>query len=147
MSTPIETNTEELQEILQTVYNLPMAGGGSSKPDLVLSFSLPSGDWMGKDSVNNDNVTVKSGSAADTYAKLANGEEATVILKCDYYYGPQHYIGTYYPIVVAANTNREGIGAVFMLHTCPDDVYAEYFISIRISKDGTIDKVSSMMEI
>lgn len=37
MATPIETNTEELQEILQTVYNLPMAGGGSAEPDLVIT--------------------------------------------------------------------------------------------------------------
>lgn len=37
MATPIETNTEELQEILQTVYNLPMAGGGSAEADLVLT--------------------------------------------------------------------------------------------------------------
>lgn len=37
MATPIETNTEELQEILNTVYNLPMAGGGSSEPDLVIT--------------------------------------------------------------------------------------------------------------
>ena len=38
MSTPIETNTEELQEVLQQVYNLPnrSGGGGSSDPDLAI---------------------------------------------------------------------------------------------------------------
>ena len=38
MSTPIETNTEELQEVLQQVYNLPnrSGGGGSADPDLAI---------------------------------------------------------------------------------------------------------------
>lgn len=55
MSTPIETNTEELQEILNTVYNLPMAGGGSSEPDLVItasenfSWDVPSTNTNGYD--------------------------------------------------------------------------------------------------
>jgi hypothetical protein len=42
MSTLIETNTEELQEILKTVNNLPNAGGGFSIPviDLV-AFGFP----------------------------------------------------------------------------------------------------------
>ena len=49
MSTPIETNTEELQEILNTVYNLPMAGGGSSEPDLVIQFDDPNWDGVKTD--------------------------------------------------------------------------------------------------
>lgn len=34
MSTPIENNTEELQNILQTVYNLPNAGGSAGIPEI-----------------------------------------------------------------------------------------------------------------
>lgn len=40
MSTPIETNTEELQEILQTVNNLPNAGGGGSSDVFVVRVTL-----------------------------------------------------------------------------------------------------------
>ena len=40
MSTPIETNTEDLREILQAVYELKNSGGGSSKPDLVIGAYL-----------------------------------------------------------------------------------------------------------
>lgn len=39
MSTPIETNTEELRGVLNDVYNLPnRSTGGSSEPDLVIEF-------------------------------------------------------------------------------------------------------------
>ena len=39
MSTPIETNTEELQEILQTVNNLPNVGSSSGgAPDMVITI-------------------------------------------------------------------------------------------------------------
>jgi hypothetical protein len=40
MSTPIETNTEELQEILQTVNNLPNFGGGGSSDVFVVHLAV-----------------------------------------------------------------------------------------------------------
>ena len=46
----IETNTEELREILQTVYDLPNAGGGgSNEPDLVIGFKPYDGDMYFSD--------------------------------------------------------------------------------------------------
>lgn len=82
MATPIETNTEELQEILQTVYNLPMAGGGSSEPDLVITplenfaFTAPSVD-------PNNNLTKISFNASEvvsTYEKLMAGKDVRAAL-------------------------------------------------------------------
>lgn len=82
MSTPIETNTEELQEILQTVYSLPMAGGGSSDPDLVIG--LDTSDTM----VINDNVeklSFDSAAVIEAYNKLLSGETVNCVLNAKYH--------------------------------------------------------------
>ena len=76
MSTPIETNTEELQEILQTVYNLPNAGGsGKVSWDCVLTVN---GTNLANSSVK---FSVESGSLRSVHEKLSNFERPNVYLK------------------------------------------------------------------
>ena len=89
MATPIETNTEELQEILQTVYNLPMAGGGSAEPDLVITgipetetgnyFAWTSGSFSGRN-YGPDYVTFDQEKVIAAYEKLLSGKEVRVVL-------------------------------------------------------------------
>lgn len=81
MSTPIETNTAELQEILQTVYNLPMAGGGSAEPDLVIGFDDING--IGLDSP--DQLTFNPAEVIATYNKLLAGETVSCVLNSKYW--------------------------------------------------------------
>ena len=79
MSTPIETNTEELQEILQTVYNLPNAGGsGSSKPDLTIKTA--EGFDFVHDSNKYINVTIDPNEVVSTYDKLKSGKDVRATL-------------------------------------------------------------------
>ena len=85
MSTPIETNTEELQEILQTVYNLPNrnSGGGSSEPDLII-IPTENFDFAPDNSDNRDynikKISFDSESVISTYEKLAAGKDVRVAL-------------------------------------------------------------------
>ena len=80
MSTPIETNTEELQEILQTVYNLPNAGGGSSAPDLVIRTSDEFYVWTIGSGWSADKVTYNPDEVTSVYEKLKAGKDVKVIL-------------------------------------------------------------------
>ena len=82
MSTPIETNTEELQEILQTVYNLPMAGGGSSEPDLVIHFNKPD---FGSLNGYAELATFNQEDVISTYNKLLSGETVNCVLNATYW--------------------------------------------------------------
>lgn len=82
MSTPIETNTEELQEILQTVYNLPMAGGGSSEPDLVIVFD--DGNWDGVKS-DYSQFTFDSADVVNTFNKLITPQPINCVLNAKYW--------------------------------------------------------------
>lgn len=83
MSTPIETNTEELNEILQQVYNLPSrSGGGSAEADLTITtgdmfnlYMLGDSDTMGVSHVTFDPAEVVS-----TYNKLKENKEVKVVL-------------------------------------------------------------------
>ena len=76
MSTPIETNTEELQEILQTVYNLPLAGGsGKVSWDCVIEAS---GTYLEGGKIN---FTVVSGSLRGVHDKLSAFEKPNVLLR------------------------------------------------------------------
>ena len=89
MSTPIETNTEELQEILQTVYNLPNAGGsGKVSWDCVIESS---GTYLEGGKIK---FTVVSGSLRSVFDKLTSGEKPNVILR--HYYDYDGDFGTYY---------------------------------------------------
>ena len=82
MSTPIETNTEGLQEILQNVYNLPMAGGGSAEPDLVIGLDTSETLFMfGKF----ENLTFEPSSVVNAYNKLLSGETVNCVLNAKYH--------------------------------------------------------------
>ena len=81
MSTPIETNTEELQEILQTVYNLPMAGGGSAEPDLVIGLDTSDLEAI---SDSPEKLTFESADVINAYNKLLSGETVNCVLNAKY---------------------------------------------------------------
>ena len=82
MSTPIETNTEELQEILQTVYNLPTAGGGSSEPDLMITplenFALNTA--LINSTYNIRQISFDTSEIVSTYEKLIAGKDVRAVL-------------------------------------------------------------------
>lgn len=82
MSTPIETNTEELQEILQTVYNLPNAGGGSSEPDLVITLTESVMDGITN---HPEKISFNSEEVVNAYTKLLSGETVNCVLNADYF--------------------------------------------------------------
>ena len=83
MSTPIDTNTEELQEILQTVYNLPMAGGGgSAEPDLVIA--LDNTDWSSMTG-HPELLSFNQEDVINTYNKLISGETVNCALNAIYW--------------------------------------------------------------
>lgn len=95
MATPIETNTEELQEILQTVYNLPMAGGGSSEPDLMIGLNIdntklcPDGSSAPCRSLTNmtkNDVSIISGSISEVAEKVKQGLPVKVMLNEVHFY-------------------------------------------------------------
>ena len=78
----IKTNTEELQEILQTVYNLPNASGGSAEPDLVITYSNTdlSQSFSDPSLCSFDNAAV-----VDTYSKLLAGQTVNCVLNSEYW--------------------------------------------------------------
>lgn len=143
MSTPIETNTEELQEILQTVYNLPNRSGGSTTPDLVLSLNLE-GKYLLADNVIQDAFSIKSGSVQTTYTKLKNREEVTVFVEYIFCYGNETYTGVFFPILVGATDYKSGSVTTNYVHL---KLLADYVpgyngsldqISLELNLDGTI---------
>ena len=93
MSTPIETNTEQLQEVLQQVYNLPNRSGGSTTPDLVIGLNWTNTKTKSDDgyafrsqhlSVND--VTIESGSLSAVVEKIKQGIPVRVSLKAVNFY-------------------------------------------------------------
>ena len=80
MSSPIKTNTEELQNILQQVYNLPDRSSGSAEPDLVIT---PTEDFNINSVANNSNYNITKiqfdqTAVISTYEKLAAGKDVRV---------------------------------------------------------------------
>lgn len=77
MATPIETNTEGLEGILQQVYNLPnRSTGGSSGPDLVISAPE---DFFDYDDPDFSLLVFDSAQVVATYQKVLAGEGANVL--------------------------------------------------------------------
>lgn len=91
MSTPIETNTNELQEILQTVYNLSMSGGGSNEPDLVITGMVQGDDGKGNyfafvsgiytyGLYGPEYIEIDQEQVVSAYEKLVSGKEVKAVL-------------------------------------------------------------------
>lgn len=82
MSSPIKTNTEELQNILQQVYNLPDRSSGSAEPDLVITpdenFSF--NDVMSGNPYNIKQILFNPTAVISTYEKLSEGKDVRVVL-------------------------------------------------------------------
>lgn len=99
MNTPIETNTEELQEVLQQVYNLPNRSGGSTTWDCVITSDArpPLGG-------TSHSFSVVSGSLLSVWEKVNRGEKPNVLFQ---YMG--EYEGDYFNIFHEA-TGVEHLG-------------------------------------
>ena len=82
MSSPIKTNTEELQNILQQVYNLPDRSSGSAEPDLVIGMNT-SGNMSITGEV--DKLTFDSASVVNTYNKILSGQAVSCVLNAKYH--------------------------------------------------------------
>ena len=83
MSTPIETNTEELQEVLQQVYNLPSRSGGSASYDLIIPIDVPA--YHGSGTLMVEHLGEIDWTAVSTTGeKLQNGENVKVLIKGNY---------------------------------------------------------------
>lgn len=107
MSTPIESNTEQLQEVLQQVYNLPnRSGGGSVTPDLVVVVDGISSDHCVYD-LNADDLSIESGSLENTISKIINSGHANVLVKLTYIYGTKYYMN-FVPENVMATIDYSG---------------------------------------
>ena len=140
MGTPIETNTTELQEILQTVYNLPMAGGGTSEPDLVIKLTVP---WHGSlTEAAASNFSVESGDVSTVIAKVRNFENPTIILKTDYYYWELRYVGiATASSVLYLEEGNDGFGDGLRINFDLPVIYhpeAQTFMSIVVNASGSV---------
>lgn len=82
MSSPIETNTEELQEILQTVYNLPNAGGGGSEPDLLITTdeNFIIGSKSLNQTYNAEQILFDPNKVISAYEKLMAGKGVNAVI-------------------------------------------------------------------
>ena len=138
----IETNTEELQEILQQVYDLPnRSSGGSSEPDLVINVRMPQGSYLTQEYFD-DIVVTFSGSVEDTYAKLSNREDVKVVVNHDYYYGYSHFIGTFNPLTVSACSASNGyrwIGVDVCTNTLPGVDCPMRMLHMEIGTNGEVN--------
>lgn len=101
MSTPIETNTEELQQAVQRVYNLPNIGGsGNAQPDLVIGLSMPI-RYIAPTS-ENTTVTIESGSLLAVAEAFRAGR--CPVVKINHHWVTNSF-DTSYPIVEIAEYN------------------------------------------
>lgn len=145
MSVSIGTNTQELQEILQTVYELPNStSGGSAEPDLVVSMQLPQGNALQPSSSSKVVLSIKSGSAEDVHAKLMNRESVNVVMEHDFWYSNTNFVGVFYPSIVTTLKNTydpnepDAIGLNFLVNGFPGSTYSVCQINMIIGVDGEI---------
>lgn len=144
MSTPIETNTEQLQEVLQQVYNLPSRSGGSTTPDLVISFAK---EYLNVETLPTDAFSIKAGSVASTFQKLKNKEEVKVFMEHEYFYGDTKFTGVFYPVTITAGDLYDGTQCLllnFITSSYPGFSYRSQDLSITLQLDGTVAYAKAM---
>lgn len=141
MSTPIETNTEDLRVILQAVYDLKNAGSGSSAPDLVIGFDDT--NWEG---VNGpDQFTYDHAEVIATYNKILTKQPVNCVMNAIYW---PHSGGpitassphvTAFAVSEAGNSARAGFMRLFFNFWREYNLngYWTFFIEFSILGDGT----------
>lgn len=137
MSTPIETNTEQLQEVLQQVYNLPLAGGSSSTPDLVIKYEAPSGSYFSTDTVR-ERLSVESMNFDSLVGKLQNLENVVCHIKTIAYYANVKYSGVITAESIMHDDYRNVIHVIFVFPDCGAFNYGKYRVGVIISSDRTL---------
>ena len=139
MSTPIETNTEELQEVLDSLYGLNMAavGGGSSEPDLVIGLNVENTKVYpdGSSAPNRhlgmmtlDDVTILSGSVSATVEKIKQGLAVRVLLKDVHFYWSNFWLRS---VAEASHVVLESSDAYY-----PDEGYLSLTVAFFVSNGG-----------
>ena len=140
MSTPIETNTEELQAVLQQVYNLPNRSGGSTTPDLVIKYEAPYESYFNADSVY-EWLSVDSINFDILAGKLQNLENVVCHIKAIAYYGSAKYSGVITAESIMYYDYGNEIHVLFVFPDCGAFDYGKYRVGMRISSNGTITGV------
>ena len=82
MSTPIESNTSELREVLNTVNNLPNAMSGSAEPDMVIALTMPLN--YGEFTSSNTSFSIESGSLVAVAEAFRDGRCPVVKINHSY---------------------------------------------------------------
>lgn len=138
MSTPIETNTEQLQEVLQQVYNLPNRSGGSNSYDLIINMS---GEYWtaGADYDPYTNLTIAYDEEAlqTTAAKIQSGEKASVIIRFNLVMDSgSPYDGVMYPVMVTGYSSAEFYSISVVLQIFNPSNYNRGKLLMRIGSGG-----------
>lgn len=114
----IENNTEQLQEILQTVQDLPMAG--SSEPDLVIGVNVANtqskNPLAGVESYRYhvEDISIEGGSVAAVVEKLKQNKPVRVLMREINFYGLREW----------SNGDSEA-SQVHLIHDSDDISYPE----------------------
>ena len=140
MSTPIETNTEQLQEVLQQVYNLPSRSGGSTTPDLVINYEEPPG--YDQEGTYYDWTSIESMDFNGLVEKLQNQEPVNVHIKAIGYYGTSQFIGVLTPEAVYYSPDNNRIHVIWVASYNAAWDYGMYRMKIVIESDGSIYNIS-----
>lgn len=129
MSTPIETNTEELQEVLQQVYNLPSRSASSDSYDMMLQLDMPEGESLWEYAFTYDNLTVVSGDFHSVVDKLTTDQPVKIGVICHTYYWNHVQRGFANVLNIDYNEGSGALGGAFTL-------YSLYF-RFNLESDGT----------
>lgn len=147
MSTPIETNTEELQEILQTVYNLPGKSGDRAY-DLVLGINVANTKTQNSDGwawqlpdMTTEDVSVVSGDVSAVVEKIKQGLPVKVALAAIYFYNTRDYYREVCQAIQTTlncwdgenqypNAQGNGLCCLFMLNALPMNVSSTIRIKV-----------------
>lgn len=127
MATPIETNTQELENILQQVYDLPnRASGGTDGYDLVIGLDLKGkrdseGYLKQLYDARPEDVSIISGSITNVKSKIEQKAPPRVALYFLYYYDNQLYYEGFAQAYHVSAARYEGSGYV------NDDIHTHFF--------------------
>lgn len=108
MSTPIETNTEELREILQQVYSLPDAASsgqtGSDKYDLIIDTAIGAFSMNGTNTYTPESFIVSKGDLVNVWRKVQDGERVCACLRIGIQYGYDVYRAVYENLIITTES-------------------------------------------